>query len=766
MKGYLTSFARLFEERPEGAPVVERIKIPLIQRDYAQGRPGPVVEEIRTNFLEVLLNAVAGVEPTGLDFVYGKVDQGTFQPLDGQQRLTTLFLLHWYLASRAEQLDPGAPWTRFSYATRVSARRFCSRLVKHALPLLPPEKPPSEWIVDQSWYLHVWRDDPTIQSMLEMVDAIERELLRLHPTLDPRVAWDLLTSAKPLAISFYLLPLDDMESEEDLYIKMNSRGKPLTSFETFKALFEKDITHSPWVDDLGRKRSVSFAHRIDGSWSDLFWKFHGGDNLVDDEFVRYMDFVTQICELREDRVVKGRLGDRARQVFGEGNMRAEDHLDFLFAAFDCWRDADHIAQVFDDLFGHFSPGEDGYDPKKVILFTGAGSNLFELCIRHFNSQASRNPNFTLQQTLLLYAVLLHLIERTDDFPRRLRIVRNLVSAPGDEIRGDRMPGLVRDVEVLVRTGDLDEVTRFSANQVADELRKRNHIALDPGLAPTVFRLEDHELLRGTLTAFEVDAEEFNARALAFENAFTKRSSWPHLTGALLAVGDYQRTHPKTSDWQFGTVSATNEGSWRYLLAEGDLASLSSIRSVLASFLDGFVASGTNLESYCDSLVKDAIASHEAARKRDWRYYLLKHESLRSGRPGIYRGDPGYSMIMMRETQGSRINRDPILLGVWELADPGDRVKDPWFSGDASAPRWLELIQSGTGIRSVSRGFELRPPQIEGLEESFLTICNSHGDIESTDDGLLLKIPQEAGIDKTDRVVVGASFLQELLAVGL
>ena len=47
------------------------------------------------------------------------------------------------------------------------------------------------------------------------------------------------------AVSFYLLPLDDMDSDEDLYIKMNSRGKPLTQFENFKAHFEQDIKHRP-----------------------------------------------------------------------------------------------------------------------------------------------------------------------------------------------------------------------------------------------------------------------------------------------------------------------------------------------------------------------------------------------------------------------------------------------------------------------------------------------------------------------------------------
>ena len=326
MKGYLTSYAGLFETHPSGAPRITSTEIPLIQRDYAQGRPGASVEEIRIGFLDVLLDAIAGGEPVGLDFVYGKVHGGILHPLDGQQRLTTLFLLHWYLASKANLLDPEAAWTRFSYATRPSARLFCRRLVAHALP--EGQQKPSEWITDQEWYLHVWENDPTIQSMLVMIDAIRDRVRQLHPDLDTHTAWDRLTNSESPVISFYLLPLSDMESDEDLYIKMNSRGKPLTEFESFKARFEQDIKHSDRADE--------FAHNIDGKWSDLLWPIHGGDNIVDDEFIRYIDFITEICELREGRVVTERLGPRARAVFGAESGWAHEHLDFLFEAFDTW----------------------------------------------------------------------------------------------------------------------------------------------------------------------------------------------------------------------------------------------------------------------------------------------------------------------------------------------------------------------------------------------------------------------------------------------
>ena len=368
MKGYLTSYAGLFEAQPGGVPGISSIEIPIIQRDYAQGRPGAWVEEIRVSFLEVLLDAIAGGEPVGLDFVYGKVEGATFHPLDGQQRLTTLFLLHWYLASAANRLDAAAAWTRFSYATRPSARLFCQRLVANPLP--QDEDVPSAWIIDQPWYLYMWRTDPTIQAMLVMIDAIHEEIQRLHPDLDAQAAWERLTHAESPAVSFYLLPLDDMDSDEDLYIKMNSRGKPLTPFENFKARFEQDIRHSDRADE--------FARKIDGAWSDLLWPFHGGDNIVDDEFIRYIDYITEICELREglDRFRAARSSG-TRRVRRRKRSEPASTSTSSSARSTCGRDAEHVSRTFDDVFSTALPGQERYDRQKVVLFGATSTNLFE-----------------------------------------------------------------------------------------------------------------------------------------------------------------------------------------------------------------------------------------------------------------------------------------------------------------------------------------------------------------------------------------------------
>ncbi len=70
---------------------------------------------------------------------------------------------------------------------------------------------------------------------------------------------------------------------------MNLRGKPLTSFEHFKARFEKTVAAAL------PERADELARKVDGVWSDLLWPMRGDDDLIDDEFMRYFDFVTEVC---------------------------------------------------------------------------------------------------------------------------------------------------------------------------------------------------------------------------------------------------------------------------------------------------------------------------------------------------------------------------------------------------------------------------------------------------------------------------------------
>ena len=97
---YMDLFRKEVDLNKETKVVLNGIVIPKIQRPYAQGRTDGVSTYVRETFLEELFSTVQGKDILDLNFIYGIIrpsDSGyVMELLDGQQRLTTLFLLHWY----------------------------------------------------------------------------------------------------------------------------------------------------------------------------------------------------------------------------------------------------------------------------------------------------------------------------------------------------------------------------------------------------------------------------------------------------------------------------------------------------------------------------------------------------------------------------------------------------------------------------------------------------------------------------------------------
>lgn len=83
---------------------INGITIPRIQRSYAQGRTDAHAVKTRDRFLSAIQRGM-GADGLTLDFIYGNIQNGQLIPLDGQQRLTTLWLLHWYAAQKENIKD-------------------------------------------------------------------------------------------------------------------------------------------------------------------------------------------------------------------------------------------------------------------------------------------------------------------------------------------------------------------------------------------------------------------------------------------------------------------------------------------------------------------------------------------------------------------------------------------------------------------------------------------------------------------------------------
>lgn len=268
------------------------IEIPIIQRDYAQGRLGK--ENLRKNFLADLKNALNSGRKMKLDFVYGSIENDNLNPLDGQQRLTTLWLLHWYIALRAGKLNEEncKIFNKFTYETRISSREFCQNLCNSQKFENFDGNDIVGFIIKQTWFYSAWKQDPTIQSMLRMLggtkkadkkgedfDGIE-EIFQGTSEDNFKVYWGNLTQKE--TIVFYHLPLKDFGLSDDLYIKMNARGKQLTSFENFKADLIGYITNQ--AEDESLKEPVPAEWKklldpesgipimLDTEWTDIFWE--------------------------------------------------------------------------------------------------------------------------------------------------------------------------------------------------------------------------------------------------------------------------------------------------------------------------------------------------------------------------------------------------------------------------------------------------------------------------------------------------------------
>lgn len=258
-----------------------KIVIPIIQRDYAQGRKDK--KELLSRFLEDLHSALDSKTTMVLDFIYGSKKESVFQPLDGQQRLTTLWLLHWYIASKANILEANKEiLIDFSYETRVSSREFC-RALCNKIKNTSNELDVVEFIENQTWFFSEWKQDPTINAMLNSLKLIEK----YFGDCDYSSNWAKLTEEN--IIVFEVLELSDFGLSDDLYIKMNARGKPLTSFENFKADFISELKNVKSPEDVAK-----FTAKIDNDWSDVFW--NSEYEKLDDVFFEFINrfFYTEL----------------------------------------------------------------------------------------------------------------------------------------------------------------------------------------------------------------------------------------------------------------------------------------------------------------------------------------------------------------------------------------------------------------------------------------------------------------------------------------
>lgn len=622
------------------------VEIPRIQRDYTYGAGTEKTEKVISALLESIY--VALTDPTSsdliLDFVYGSKNRKTmFEPLDGQQRITTLFLLHLYACWKSGK---DTSKLSFRYATRDNTSIFCSAISnKDKFVYKKSNGLISEQIKDCSFFQASFNDDPSIASMLIVLDKIDAKFSTLAEDTIPNLYERLTSDCK---IKFYCLDfggVNEFKLSNDLYIKMNSRGKSLTDYEIFKSQIEKYIEK-----ELGDKELMyTFAQSFDTDFTDLVWSENEQNDRysIDNSLLTIFKNLLSIRNFqrgfRKNIVAKPFLGDyltkidindEARSSWTINKEDIEFILDFLkeFHNLSKITGMEEGVSANDTVWGHIF-----YKSTSECADAGKEKDirLFNTSVNMFRVACSKQKSLTSAELLMLYAqyyaLKKHPLYSLDDEEIRnwksslncLRHIRNLIENSDDELRPDFFPDLMVETEKIIN-GDIlslkSESSRFNKIQFSEELKK----AQNPTQWEQLYEYENHAILRGALSLFARDRRTFDVdEPSVFQTVLTRLEKFKVIfDDSILSQGNgdrilrasfishYDYTQKSKSDVRYRRDSRMYgciHGSWRLLFTTSDFY----IQDNVIKAIDNYPIQNNH--------------SIKILPPTDWRYYLSNKE---------------------------------------------------------------------------------------------------------------------------------------------
>ncbi|MDD2478697.1 MAG: DUF262 domain-containing protein [Victivallaceae bacterium] len=496
--GERLSFWQLFTQKEW------KIEIPIIQRDYAQGRVSATA--IRNSFLNALYDYLTNDSdnPKDLDFIYGSLegdDENIFVPLDGQQRLTTLFLLHWYFAHKENHNDKFQQFmlsgmsSKFTYSTRASAREFCDALVKNNFLFSSIQNNKlSETIKNSAWYFESWNNDPTVKAMLNMLDAIHNKFKEYNK----QDLFNRLCNIEKPVITFQLLNIKTHGLTDDLYIKMNARGKLLEDFENFKAKFgqyiksiQQDLPQYNLTFGKTTKKVNAgeyFSHKIDTVWADVFWEYRNEKtNTFDTEIMNFIRLFILNHYIAEEESVEpsefldtgGTLRNLTFHQYEEKGCLSNHLVKDLISIFDQLEENHSDKSVYENFH---------YNEKKV-----------------FGKVLSNNTSY--QDKIRFYAFYCCLLKFSVELNTWMRVIYNLTENTIYDASAEYVNS-IKEIKKLLTYGNNilgylqdedNKITSFSLPQIYEERIKAFLIKRDQDKwKNAIFKIEQHPYFLGQI----------------------------------------------------------------------------------------------------------------------------------------------------------------------------------------------------------------------------------------------------------------------------
>lgn len=650
-----------------------RVEIPVIQRDYAQGREEDKINTLRVDFISDLVNSLKdeNSKKVHLGFIYGKlngkdklaekdrnkkaianilnavegyakhlelkissqiesfgddkkdfVNLPVFIPLDGQQRLTTLFLLHWYLIkylNKDEFESHTEILKRFSYKIRKSSANFCEALCDVENKIIISKKPISDTIKNSKWFLSVWLNDATVKGMLVMLDEIHNQIKDIE---EKDVLLCNLKKVERPAVSFDFFDLDELNQTDELYVKMNARGQQLSEFEHFKAWLQKYI-----YDNEITILDTDWKTKLDKTWLDLFWK-KKEDFYIDETIynafkqITLLEYIAKSKNVSESFIqsVKGKEYVSFRK-FKEVNYFKENTLNFLFKGLNQLTNDSNI-QLYEEWLKDIAcmPFINKYEPLNQYFL-------------------KNNKDINLPESVFYYAFLVFIIDEDNEknlneanFKKWMRVCRNLIfntyiQNPKNFINAiksiDKLSNYKDDIFEFLLKLDF-KIDFFSTNQIKEEVEKAKLIMeYGEDLYLKILEFENHKYFNAEINFLLEFASEdgiFNKDEFIFygERAYIlfgnkiRNHKEKLLQGALLSVGDYLPQVGSNHTFCLSNSDSlrARRDNWQRFLNNSNSNFL--LKKLIKENLDDIL----NIESSLASCIS-------CYKQDDWKKYIIK-----------------------------------------------------------------------------------------------------------------------------------------------
>ena len=413
--------------------------------------------------------------------------------MDGQQRITTLYLLHWYIAQRIRKPSLLKEVT-LGYHVRQYADEFTQKLSDENILIDFSSSIPSVAVCDCSWFFEAWKHDPTISGMLNTLDTIH-ELLKDKEINEERY-WQLL---KDGAVTFYWLDLEEHHLTDELYLKMNARGKQLSKFENFKASLVKRINDEQW--ESKEKVKETFSYKMDTTYTDLFWQYRGDQTVIDNEAMNFLAGMAMIAHALRDKSDHKRIDELC------------DYPLFVTASDFSAGDFELITEFLD----LYSKPEDFYIDTPLWdkdFKADSGKAFFEVFVKDNASVYKQR----VKQCVFFYAVsyLFIKVEDKDDREDFIRVVRNIIEnttidsaqtfVSAIKLIHELFEGCYKKDEKIwiniytyLNTEPKLKSSKYQIEQeIEQEIDKAKRIVADSQWKEAIWEAEDHPMFKGDI----------------------------------------------------------------------------------------------------------------------------------------------------------------------------------------------------------------------------------------------------------------------------